>query len=202
MNFERLEQAWRSSANSPTAAAVAYLSGDAADELKARRQKLNLFTALIAVLLTGWTLKLGYDALTRAYAFDVTREWSVILLAALPWIALLMVRRGYERHLRAHPDPYASMARALAALADENFAAQRRVRAMALIMAFAVGVLAIALWQLVGVGKMTVSNAMQGAALFGSVLTIVWGSIAIDYFRRLKPEGARLNQLLSDFADG
>ena len=58
------------------------------------------------------------------------------------------------------------------------------------------------LGQLVAVGKMTPQNVRDGAILFGVVLSLVWGVLTVNYFRRLKPEGERLKRLLAQYAEG
>ncbi|HYE42188.1 MAG TPA: hypothetical protein VEA15_02250 [Caulobacteraceae bacterium] len=201
MDFERLERAWRSDANTPTAAAVAYLTEDIMHTLQRRRGKFRTFLGLMAVLLSAWTGMIAWNVVADPFPFDLAGEWSVLVLLALPWIALVVAGRLYARHRRAHPDPYASTADTLRALIDENAMAQRRFRFMAAIMAIGVVGLAVALGQLVSVGKMTPQNVRDGAILFGVVLTAVWSVLTVNYFNRLRPEGERLKRLLAQYAE-
>lgn len=199
MDFERLERAWRSPANAPADAACAYLLEETMDTLKRRRDGFNTFTGIIAVVLTAWTGKIVWDWFENPFPFDLAREWGALAMLALPWIGLVLVRAQFDRHLRAYPNPDASMPETLKALIDENRTARRRVQIIGGLMALGVVALAVALGQLVEVGKMTPQNVRDGCLLFGGVFAVVWGGIAVNYFTRLRPEGARLQRLLADY---
>lgn len=201
MDFERLERAWRSNANSPSEAATAYLMEETMDTLKRRRRDFQAFTTFIGLLLAAWTAKIVFDVVTDPFPFDLSREWSALPLAALPWGAFLVMRAQHARHLRAHPDPYASMPATLRALLDENAAAQRRTRWMGCLMLVFVALIALALRQLVDVGKMTPENVFQGSLMFGGMMTVVWGVVTVEYFRKLRPEGVRLARLLQQYEE-
>lgn len=200
MDFERLERTWRSPANAPAEAACAYLLEETMNTLKRRRDAFNRATGIVAVLLLAWTGKIVWDWFASPFPFDITREWGAVAMLVLPWIGLFAVRAQFDRHLRAYPDPDASMPDTLKALIDENRTARRRVHVMAVLMTLGVAALAVALGQLVEVGKMTPGNVRDGAILFGGVFALVWGGIAFNYFTRLKPEGARLQRLLAEYA--
>lgn len=201
MDFERLERAWRSSANAPADAACAYLLEETMDTLKRRRNAFTFGTGIIAVVLTAWTGKIVWDWFAAPFPFDIANEWAAVAMLVLPWIGLFAIRAQFDRHLRAFPDPDASMPETLKALIDENRTARRRVHVMAVLMTLGVAALAVTLGQLVEVGKMTPGNVRDGAILFGGVFALVWGGIAFNYFTRLRPEGARLQRLLADYAD-
>ena len=199
MDFERLERAWRSPANTPGEAATRYLMEETMDALRARRRKVNAITAMAGLALFLWTGKIVWDVFANPFPFDLAREWGAVAMLALAWAALFVARAQFQRHLRAHPDPYASMPDTLRALIDENRSARRRVQLMAGFMLLAIAALGVALSQLVDVGKMTPENVRDGAFLFGAVFAAVWGSIALNYFTRLKPEGERLQRLLAEY---
>lgn len=201
MDFERLERAWRSPANTPADAAAAYLVEETMQTLKQRRRSFHTLTAIAGTALLVWTGKIAFTWFTNPFPFDLSREWAMVALLVLPWIALLVVRGRYARHLAAYPDPEASMPQALRALIDENRMARGRVKFMAVMMGLGVAALAVALGQLVDVGKMTPENLRDGAILFGVVFAAVWGSIGVNYFTRLKPEGERLQRLLAEYAE-
>lgn len=201
MDFERLERAWRSPANSPADAAVAYLTEETMQTLKARRRQFHTLTAIAGIALLLWTGRIVWAWFTEPFPFDLQQEWGAVAMLVLPWIALFVARAGFARHLAAYPDPDASMPDALRALIDENRLARRRVVFMVVMMALGIGALAVALGQLVEVGKMTPENVRDGAILFGAVFAVVWGWIAVNYFTRLKPEGERLRRLLAEYAE-
>lgn len=201
MDFERLERAWRSPANTPAEAAAAYLVEETMQTLKQRRRSFHTLTAIVGAALLIWTGKIAFTWFTAPFPFDLSREWAMVALLVLPWIALIVVRGQYARHLAAYPDPETCMPQALRALIDENRMARRRVQFMAVMMGLGIAALAIALGQLVEVGKMTPQNLRDGAILFGVVFAAVWGSIGVNYFLRLKPEGKRLERLLAEYAE-
>ena len=201
MDFERLERAWRSPANTPAEAAAAYLVEETMQTLKDRRRQFHTLTAIAGVALALWTGRIIWDWFANPFPFDLAAEWGAVAMLVLPWIALFVARGQFARHLNAYPDPDASMPDALRALIDENRMARRRVVFMAVMMALGIAALAVALGQLVEVGKMTPQNVRDGALLFGAVFVVVWGWIGVNYFTRLKPEGERLGRLLAEYAD-
>jgi ferric-dicitrate binding protein FerR (iron transport regulator) len=200
MDFERLERAWRSPANTPAEAAAVYIVEETMDALKTRRRTVNTITAMAGLALVLWTGRIVRDVFTSPFPFDLSSEWGAVAMLVLPWIALVVARLQIARHLSAHPDPYASMPDTLRALIDENRGARRRVIFMAAMMGLGLAALAVTLFQLVEVGKMTPANVRDGAIVFGVVFAVVWGSIGVNYFTRLKPEAARLQRLLADYA--
>lgn len=201
MNFERLERAWRSSANSPSEAAKTYLMEEMMEALKKRRRDFRGFTMLIGLTLTGWTLKIVYDVIFRPFPFDISREWAALPLFLLPWAALVFIGVQHKRHMHAFPDPYRSTPDTLRALIDENDVAQARTRWMAGMTALCIVLLAVMLGQLMSVGKMSGQNVFQGSILFGTIFAGIWVYHGWHYFRKLRPEGERLRRLFADYED-
>jgi hypothetical protein len=201
MDFERLERAWKSSANSPSEAAKTYLMEEMMETLHSRRRSFRGFIVMIGLTLTAWTGKIIYDVIVNPFPFDASREWAAFPLALLPWLALAFVARQHRRHMAAFPDPEASVPATLRALIDENASAQARTRWMAGMMVVLVALLGIMLAQLVAVGKMTPQNVFQGSVLFGAILGSIWAYYGWAYFKRLRPEGERLKRLLAEFRD-
>jgi hypothetical protein len=201
MDFERLERAWQSSANSLPEAAKTYLMEEMMETLKKRRRDFRNFTGMVGLVLAAWTAKIAYDVLLDPFPFDATREWAAFPLLMLPWAALLFIRTQQKRHVEAFPDPYRSTPDMLRALVDENDTALARTRWMAGTTAVCVALLALMLRQLVSVGKMSEQNVLQGSMLFGAIFAGIWLYYGWEYFRKLRPEGERLRRLLVDFSD-
>lgn len=199
MDFERLERVWRSNANSPNAASAGQLMEEAMGVLKRKRRDFEMFIGLIGLVLFIWTAKVIWEVVTGQFLLDPSVEWGLFLLLTLPWIALFTVRRAHNKHLHAHPDPYASAPDTLRALMDENHTARQRVRLSGLFMGAMVGVVALVLWQLFEVGKMSSQDVMQGSLMFGGLLVAVGIGTAADYAFRLRPEGRRLQRLLREY---
>lgn len=199
MDFERLERVWRSNANSPNAASAGQLMEEAMGTLKRKRRDFEMFTGLIGLAVFVWTAKVIWEVVTGQFLLDPGVEWGLFLLLALPWIALFTVRHAYNKHLHAHPDPYASAPDTLRALMDENDTARQRVWLSGLFMGAMVGVVALVLWQLLEVGKMSSRDVLQGSVLFGGLLVVIGIGTAADYAFRLMPEGRRLQRLLREY---
>ncbi|MEO6361267.1 MAG: hypothetical protein ABIO43_11965 [Sphingomicrobium sp.] len=201
MNFELLERAWRSSANSPSEAAKTYLMEEMMEALKERHRDFRGFMIMIGLTLSAWTLKIAYDLIFQPFPFDLVREWAALPLLLMPWAALVFIGAQYKRHRNAFPDPYRSTPDTLRALIDENDVAQARTRWMAGMALVCIVLLAIMLGQLMSVGKMSGQNVFQGSILFGSIFAAVWAHQGWHYLRKLRPEGERLRRLLADYQD-
>lgn len=199
MDFERLERAWNGPANSPSEAASAYVVDEMMHTLRTRRRATTGLLSFVGLVMVLWTLRIGYDIIIDPFPFDIAREWSVLPLFALPWLGLFVMHVQQRRHLVAHPNPYASMSSTLGALLDENLTAQRRERLSVVLIAISIILLAVALRQLVMVGKMTPTNVLQAATLFGGILGAVTIYRAWRYVRVLRPEETRLRRLLADY---
>jgi hypothetical protein len=198
MDFERLEDVWRSRSNSLDAVAVTQLTEKTMTTLKQRQNAFNVGIGVVGLVLTLWTGRVVWEAFTAPFPFDPAREWGAILLGVLPWIALFTVRALHDRRMRAHLDPYASLPDTLRALIDENVAARRRLVIMGAFGLAFVGVLALSLRQMVDVGKMTPEQVALGGLLFTCVMVLVVGLTTLDLVFRLVPEGRRLRRLLAE----
>lgn len=199
MDFERLGEVWRSKSNSLDGAAVNELTEKTMKTLKQRQNAFDVGTGVVGVVLILWTGRVFWDAFTSPFPFDAVREWGTVLLGVLPWIALFTVRTLHDRRMRAHPDPYASLPDTLRALVEENVAARRRLRLLGGFGLAFLGILALSLWQLVNVGKMTLEQVAQGGLLFSCVVALVVILAILDLVLRLVPEGRRLRRLLAEY---
>lgn len=199
MNFERLEQAWNGPANTPSEAARAYVVEEMMQTLKKRRDTSAGLARFVGLMLVLWTAKIAYDVVFNPFPFDLRREWSAIPLFALPWIGLFLAVAQDKRHMLAHPDPYQSVVSTLKALVDENQAARRRLMLQGGLMALGMAGVALALFQLMNVGKMTPNNVLQASILFGAIMTSIFAYKTWRHFHVLKPEGERLERLLAQY---
>jgi hypothetical protein len=199
MDFERLERAWNGPANTPSEAAGAYVVDEMMETLRKRRQATTRLTGFIGVVLVFWTALIAWKITVDPFPFDLAREWAIIPLYLLPWVGLFLIKRRQRRHLTAHPDPYASTAATLRALLDENLTARRRLVITSALMLACLAVVAVALSQLVAVGKMTPTNVLQGSIALGGLMAAIAVYKAWHYARVLKPESKRLERLISDY---
>ncbi|WAC48438.1 hypothetical protein OVA03_00450 [Asticcacaulis sp. SL142] len=198
MNTEAFARLWRTHNNDLNATATAYLLEDMMTTLKQRRDRQNLFFLLMSAILGTITLVAGYD-LIKNDSLDPAREWAPLLMLAAPWVALLLVRQRFNRHLRAFPHTEGTLPDTLRVMADENRAARTQALILLVIMAIFPVITGFALWQLMLTGKMELAHVQQAALLFGGALGVSALWQAIRYVRVLKPEGARLKALLQDY---
>jgi hypothetical protein len=200
MDFESLERVWASGANTLSHAAETYVMEQTMKTLKSRRDGFAFAMGLIGLCLTGWTGVMAYTLVFRRVV-DLSREWSLLLMLAVPWGLLLLFQAQHRRHVRDFPNADQSMPEALAALIDENRVRQARARLMLVTLPLFVAVLALVLWQLVQVGKMELRQVAQGGLFFGGVLLASAAVQAVIYFTRTRPEGERLQRLLDSYRD-
>jgi hypothetical protein len=197
MDFKTLEQLWASNANSLSQTAEAYVLADTMKTFDRRRAAVTRALWAIGLVLAVWTV-VGVRAIVLA-KIDLSREWSAALMLGIAWLAFAKVGADYRRHLKAVPDAGATLPDALRALLDEAQVRQGRAKVLAVFTLVLCIAVALAVWQLHTVGKMTMRNVVQGAMLFGSGLLLSAIVQAIVYVSSIRPEGARLRRLLQAY---
>jgi hypothetical protein len=197
MDFERLEQAWRSEANTPDAKAQAYLMEELMRTLKARRRReLMLFMIPLAAM-TLFTAIAVRSYLTGAA--DIGAEWGAIGMLAVCWAALaavLIVGVLMRRRPAAGGSPVRD---SLAAMLASNRAARANCRIFWISLPVFIIPMLASVNQLHEVGKTTDRNMGQMLLVFGVALAASIGWNTARYFMVLKPEGKRLEGLLADY---
>ena len=196
MDFDRLEQAWRSNANTPDQQAQAYLMEQLMHTLKARRRSEILLAAIPAAALTVFTAIVVRAIL--AGQVDVGREWGALAMLAVCWgvLAAVLVAGARARRGGGEGSPVRQTLEAM-------LAANRRARANYRI--FWVGLpvflvpMLVAVFQLNDVGKTTDRNMWQMLLVFGVALGASVGWNALRFFQVLKPEQRRLEGLLAEY---
>lgn len=200
MDFEILERAWRSNANRPSDAAVAYLMEEMMQTLRKRRSEMRGIVVFAGLALVLQTALIGHALLVQRI-MDAGREWGPLLMIGLAWAALVWVALQFRRHLLDFPDPYVSTAATLRALIGENRATMQRMRFLGVAGLLFVVATALSLGQLQAVDKMTPGNVRDFAILFGGGFLIGAAYSIWRYFRVLQPEHARLQRLLDEYRD-
>ncbi|WP_298331205.1 hypothetical protein [Asticcacaulis sp.] len=198
MKIETLERLWRAHDHDIDRTARAFLLESLMNGIERRRKGQTVFLLCVGAALGKITLVFGYDVL-RHDSLDVTREWGSLLMLVAPWVALILMMRAQDRHRRRFADPAASIAQSLQLRLDENRAARHSAVVMFWLMGLFPIVTGVTLWQLIGTDKMTATQAVQGALLFGGVLGASTLVQAIRYLWFLRPEGARLERLLAEY---
>jgi hypothetical protein len=196
MEFDRLEQAWRSEANTPGAQAQAYLMEQLMHTLKARRRgEILLFTIPVAAMTLFTAIAVRAVLAGRT---DVGREWGAMAMLGVCWavLAAVLVAGVLAKRPRGDSSPVRQTLEAM-------LAANRRARVNHRIfwMSLPVFILPtlIAVFQLGEAGKATDRNIWQMLLVFGVALGASVGWNALRFFLVLKPEQRRLEGLLAEY---
>lgn len=197
MEFDRLEAAWRSPANTPDDKVRAYLMDTLMRTLKARRRGEILLFVIPATAMTIFTAVMVQTI--AAGRMDVAREWGAAAMMAVCWLVLLgvFVAGVLLRHRR---DPGES---AVLDTLKAMLAANRRARAnmkvfWMMLPVFLVPML-VGVGQLRDVGKATERNSWQMLLVFGVALIASVGWNTARYHWVMKPEQRRLEALLNEY---
>jgi len=198
MEFERLEQAWRSQANTPDQQAQAYLMEQLMHALKARRRGEILFLAIPVAAMTVFTAIAGRSIL--AGQTDLVREWGALAMLGVCWfvLAAVMIAAVLARRPPRDGSPVRQTLEAM-------LAANRRARVnyrifLTSLPVFLVPTL-VAVFQLNDIGKTTDRNMWQMLLVFGVALGASVGWNALRFFKVLKPEQRRLEGLLKEYEE-
>lgn len=197
MDFDRLEQAWRSEANSPDPQAQTYLMEELMRTLKARRRGERLLLVIPATAMTLFTA-IAVRAILMGET-DVGREWGALGMLAVCWIvlaAVLVVGVLMRRRRDAGGSP---VRETLAAMLASNRAARANCRIFWMSLPVFMVPMLFAVSQLNDVGKTTDRNMGQMLLVFGVALGASAGWNALRYFRVLKPEQKQLEALLAEY---
>jgi len=199
MDFERLEQAWRSEANTPDAKAQAYLMEELMRTLKARRRGELLLFMIPAAAMTLFTAIAVRSILIGTT--DISREWGAMGMLAVCWVvlaAVLIVGILMRRRGKAGGSPVRDT---LAAMLASNRAARANCRIFWMSLPVFMVPMLFAVDQLHEVGKASERNTGQMLLVFGVALAASIGWNTGRYFMVLKPEGKRLEALLAEYQD-
>lgn len=199
MEFDRLEQAWRSDANAPHPQAQAYLMEQLMHTLKARRRGEILLAAIPAGALTVFTAIVARAILDGRV--DLGREWAALAMLAVCWgvLAAVLIAGAMARRSGGEGSPVRQTLEAM-------LAANRRARVNYRIFWISLPVfiipMLVGVGQLNEVGKTTDRDMWQMLLVFGLALGASVGWNALRFFKVLKPEQRRLEGLLAEYEEG
>lgn len=196
MDYEALQNAWRSAANNPSAAASAYLIEEAHATLARRRAQLRRLLVFAGAMLTIPLGLMAVDIVTgQADFIDLSREWGLVPFALIPFAALILIAS------RAAPRavPRGALRDAFRALRDDNSAARLRIFIIGGAMALFAPVLAVLLNQLVATGKMAPHEMQSAAFVLGGALALSAGWMVVKYVTQLAPERRHLEALIRQY---
>lgn len=202
MNFADIQNAWQSPHNQPTAAQREKQKMEFIQTLQRRDRGFVIGLTLIfsgLVMVTLFVLRNQMIDGGTPKGIDFWREWSVVLLLALPWGAALWIVLRYRRMLARQGDYSGSIADSVRGLLEQNRFAQVRTRLILVLEVIVLPVLALVILQLEGVGKMRPHEAKSAAVFFGAAMLVAIGSMLWQLYRKLRPEEKRLATLLSSY---
>jgi len=197
MEFEQLEAAWRSPANTPDDKAQAYLMETLMQTLKARRRGELLFLAIPVTAMTIFTV-----IMARTIAdgrMDVGREWGALAMMGVCWLglaAVLVVGILLRNRGKSGDTPVRDT---LSAMLAANRRARTNVRIFWMMLPVFVTPMLVSVDQLREVGKATERDTWQMLFVFGVALIASVGWNTARYFWVMKPEQRKLEGLLAEY---
>lgn len=197
MEFEHLEAAWRSPANTPDARAQVYLMEEVMKTLKARRRREILLFAIPATAMTIFTVIMARTI--TAGRMDVEREWAALTMMAVCWLVLLgLLAAGVLLRHRAKTDE-SPVRDTLRAMLASNRRARTNVRIFWMMLPVFLVPMVTGVWQLRDVGKASDRDAWQMLFVFGVALIASVGWNTARYHWVMKPEQRKLEGLLREY---
>lgn len=196
MTFAEIENVWKSAGNTP-----------ARDEMHRHHEQLvatirkQRRASLTGLVLVGLVLAFQIGSFVQfarsGGAFDVTREWAVLLFLVLPVIVLAIVARRYVVHLKRHENYTASIADSLRTSLDDVRSQLSRLRIS--MVGFTAGMILLPLIteQLQEVGKQRPHEALSMSIVFGVIYVASMAGMYLKW-RRLRSERERLLRLVED----
>lgn len=197
MEFEHLEAAWRSPANTPDDRAQTYLMEEVMKTLKARRRTEVLLFAIPMVAMSIFTT-IAVQTVASG-RMDPVREWGSLAMLGVCWLILAAVLiAGILLRHRGRSDD-APMRDTLSAMLAANRRARTNVRIFWMMLPVFLVPTLVGVSQLQEVGKATERDAWQMLFVFGVALVASVGWNTGRYFWVMKPEQRRLEDLLREY---
>lgn len=194
MDFERLEQVWRSEANRPSEEQQARQMEVLMNTLKTRRRTERLLSAIPFAAMTVFTLVAGAAVLRGGETFDA---WPGMAMLGVCWVVMIAV---FWNGFRARPrDTGQPMRDTLASLLARNQAARRNYHVFWMMTPVFILPLWLAIERLQRDGKMDSAAGMQALALCGGALLASLGWNTLRFYGVMKPEQRRLEALLGEY---
>lgn len=204
MNFDDIQQTWRSPHNQPSPARIETDKMKFITDLRRRRRGNAIFLSLVFALLAFMTGKVVLPALWPDPALDpvnLTREWGIIPFFALPWIGWLIMLRLDRKHRGLHPNCDRSINTSVAALLDENRMERTRIKVIGALLIISALVLPVIVFQLRAVGKAGDEILVPAFVIWPAYVLIVLLWAASYYRRKLLPRKSGLEALLQEYRE-
>ena len=197
MEFDQLQAAWTSPANTPDAKAQAYLMEQVMQTLKARRRGEILFFAIPVTAMTIFTVIAARAILSGR--MDPGREWGGLAMMAVCWLmlaAVLVVGVLLRNRGKSGDSP---MRDTLNAMLAANRRARANVKIFWMMLPVFLAPMFVGVQQLRDVGKASERDGWQMLFVFGVALVASVGWNTARYHWVMKPEQRRLEGLLREY---
>lgn len=194
MDFERLEQAWRSEANRPSEEQQARLMEELMTTLKTRRRTDILLAAIPFAAMIVFT---GIAAAALLGGRRDLTGWPAMAMLGVCWIVMIAVFwNGFRTRARDTGQP---MRDTLAGLLARNHAARRNYHLFWMMVPVFLVPLWFAIERLQREGKMEGAQGVQALAVCGGALLASFGWNTLRFYWVMKPEQRRLEALLGEY---
>jgi hypothetical protein len=156
MNFDDIQQTWRSPHNRPSAAQLEKDQMKFLNDLRKRHRGEIIFMiwilAVMSFLTGAFVLHLVRPDPARQPT-ELTQEWAPLVLLALPWMALGVFCKKFREHRARHACPERSIRASVAALLDENRTEAERYKWVGRLNGAVILLLSLLVYQLRAAGK-------------------------------------------------
>jgi hypothetical protein len=197
MEFDQLQAAWRSPANTPDDKAQAYLMEELMHALKARRRGEILLFGIPVAAMTIFSVIAAQAVISGR--MDPSREWASLAMIGVCWLLLAAILVAGVL-LRNRKTPGGSPVRdTLNVLLAANRRARANVRIFWMMLPVFLAPMFIGVGQLRDVGKASDRDAWQMLFVFGVALLASVGWNTARYHWVMKPEQRRLEALLAEY---
>ena len=197
MEFDQLQAAWRSPANTPDEKVQAYLMEKVMHALKARRRgELLLFLIPLSAMTIFSVIMARSIANGR---MDVGREWAGLAMMGVCWAMLVgaLITGVLLRNRGKTGD--SPMRETLNALLAANRRARANMKIFWMMLPVFMAPMLVGIGQLKEVGKASERDGWQMLFVFGIALVASVGWNTARYHWVMKPEQRRLEALLQEY---
>ena len=195
MTNNDLDRAWNSPENNPSEQAP-LLAQQFLRGCQRRRQLERLW--LIWTFVTLATIS-GFAAwlIVATDRIQLEREWALLLLLIIPWGFAGYFLRGFFKSPPSSKE--LSIKESFEASLVSNQAARKRLKTIGLLYLIMIPVLTISIQQLAITNKTRPHEQDSLIMFLAAVLLVSGGTMAVRYFRYLRPQGRKLEKLLREY---
>jgi hypothetical protein len=199
MNLNEMQKVWNSPRNNLPTEEQQRLADQFARQMIRRRR----FQSLWLINTFVWLTVISVLAIRTVAVGQSTpsQEWGLFPLLIVPWGFAIHFLRRYLKPLAPITHGEFSVVDSLRAALALNRETRSHLKLVGVLYVIMIPLLALAMRQLHGAGKVSERELTSMALFFGAVLLLGGGGIAARYFAHLQPQQKRLDALLAELAD-